>query len=77
MGEYAEYQLAHDYRRGTKRLDFDPVPSHQKVACPLCGKLCGGRGLTKHEGAHAHMKFKHGIRQKWKRVALLEDHTND
>jgi len=71
MGEYAEYQLAQDMRRGFNFCPA-PVPHWPKVACPVCDKLCGGRGDRRDDGVHAHMKFKHGIKQKWKRVEMLD-----
>jgi hypothetical protein len=71
MGEYAEYQLAQDMRRMPRNFRLPPVPHWPKVECPVCGKPCGGRGDRQNDGVHAHMKFKHGIKQKWKRVEML------
>lgn len=71
MGEYAEYQLAFDMRRMPRNFYRRPVPHWPKVACPVCGKMCGGRGDTKDEGVHMHMKVKHRIKQKWRREEML------
>ena len=71
MGDYAEAQMRHEFRRGMKHLNLPRVPSWPKVACPICGKECGGRGDTQNEGVHQHMKFKHGIKAKWKREAMI------
>ena len=72
MGEYAEYQLAWDMRHMPRNFSTPPVPYWDKVACPVCGKLCGGRGDHMLDGVHMHMKFKHGLRRKKDRDALLE-----
>ena len=77
MGEHAEYQLAYEMARGF-RFKPAPVPHWPKVECPACGKLCGGRGDHQDDGVHQHMKFKHGIKKKWKRVEMLRSpHTGD
>ncbi len=74
MGEYAEYEWRRSLRGGIPNSAFrlPPVPHWPKVACPVCGKMCGGRGDTQTQGVHQHMKFKHGIKQKWKREQMLE-----
>lgn len=71
MGEFAERQLAFDMRRMPRNFSMPPVPHWPKVACPICGKKCGGRGDRQNDGVHMHMKFVHGIKQKWKREKLL------
>ncbi len=73
MGEYATDALRQAIRSGRYWSPPPPVPHHDKVACPICNQLCGGRGFDKFEGVHQHMKFKHGIRQKWKREQLLSE----
>lgn len=75
MGEYAEYQLQYDMRRGVRGSFFSPVPKWPKVECPICGKMCGGRGDRKTDGVHQHLKFKHGVKRKWERENLLSQTT--
>ena len=53
MGEYAEYQLAYDMRRGMR---YNPGPVKRRPLthpCPQCGKKCRGADALK-----AHMKAK-------------------
>ena len=50
----------------------------EKVECPVCGKLVGGRSgfMGEHgrfEGVHQHMKFKHGMKRLKDRAQALED----
>ena len=76
MGEYAEYELARLARSGYVPV-LGPVPHWPKVACPVCGKECGGRGDAQNDGVHAHMRYAHGMKRKWKRSALLSPATPD
>ncbi len=53
------------------------IHQFEKVACPICGHLCGGKSgfsgdLGRMEGVHQHMKKVHGVKQKWKRAELME-----
>ncbi len=60
MGEYAEYQLAYDMRRGIpyrprKQEGRNPVAAH----CPHCGKGIRPIGGRIEESMAAHIKAKH------------------
>lgn len=57
-----------------------PATTHpfDKVECPICGKPRGGRSVFSGErgrlhGVHMHMKVSHGIKQKWKRDAMIAE----
>lgn len=73
MGEYAMEQAFRTYGYGSVRTEIHTFAS---VDCPVCGKSCGGKSGSggeqgRLEGVHQHMKFKHGILKKWKRVEML------
>ena len=67
--QYCSSECAAD--RGVYEAYFAPIPHFDKVACPICDKLCGGRGLTKNEGVHQHMRDAHGKKKKQERDRLL------
>lgn len=51
---------------------------YEKVPCPICGKLCGGKSdRGQFDGVHQHLKFKHGVKKKHEREALLLSERND
>ena len=63
MGEYAEYQLAFDMRRGFPASKHGGAKSPIGGYCTICGK-----GIRTIDGSishsiKAHMKDKHGVRQ--------------
>ena len=61
MGEYAEYQLAHEMRRGfkAKPRDSKPVPRNPIAAyCPNCGKGIRPIDGCMSESMAAHIKAK-------------------
>ena len=73
MGEYAMIEALRTYGFGNPSLT---IYENEKVECPICGKLCGGKSgfggeRGKYEGVHQHMKQAHGVKQKWKREYLL------
>lgn len=74
MGIYAMEQALRTYGYGAPKTE---IFQFEKVACPICGHMCGGKsGLGgergRLEGVHAHLKFKHGMKRKWERDALIE-----
>lgn len=76
MGEYAEYALQGHIKHGSHGGYFAPLEEHPKIACPVCNKLCGGKGIRVRDGAHMHMKTVHGnmnmMGRKWFRDQLLD-----
>jgi len=77
MGEYAEYALADYYRGGIRHIPPTDITEFKKVACPLCGKLVGGKSgfwgeMGRLEGVHQHLKFFHGISKLKVREGILK-----
>lgn len=73
MGELAMLEAVRTYRFSRPKVE---IHQFEKVACPICEKLCGGKSgfwgeQGRLEGVHMHMKFVHGIKQKWRREELL------
>ena len=64
MGEYAEYQMAYEMRRGFKGPGYTgPHPRNPITAeCELCGKKTRSLGGDPLAGLRAHMKDKHNLR---------------
>ena len=65
MGEYAEYQLQYEMRRGFRSPPSDgkPYPKSPITAeCSICGKKTRSVGGDPLAGLHSHMKDKHGVK---------------
>ena len=65
MGEYAEYQLQYEMRRGTRhtvrpRSGRNPIEAH----CSECGKGIRPIAGDIHESMKQHMKAKHKMEYK-------------